>query len=114
MNAPANFPAFAAKLAAKNTSGPTAVLKCGDSAKVLKSILTNSVSAIICDPPYGIDFGDFDWDNVIPGFGIWRECFRVLKPGGYMVAFGSPKTSHELTTLLQKIGFVICGRLVWE
>jgi tRNA G10 N-methylase Trm11 len=63
MNAPANFPDFAAKLPVKNTSGPTAVLKCGDSAKVLKSILTNSVSAIICDPPYGIDFGDFVWDR---------------------------------------------------
>jgi DNA modification methylase len=114
MNCRTHFAAFASALPPTTTIGPTAVLKCGDSAKVLKSILTNSVSAIICDPPYGIDFGDFDWDHGIPGFGIWRECFRVLKPGGYMVAFGSPKTSHELTTLLQKIGFVICGRLVWE
>lgn len=114
MNAPANFPSFAAKLPVKNTSGPTAVLKCGDSAKVLKSILTNSVSAIITDPPYGIDFGDFHWDNGIPGSAIWRECFRVLKPGGYMVAFGASRTSHELTALLEKIGFIICGRLVWE
>jgi len=93
---------------------PAAVLIQDDSAKAMKSILTNSVSAVICDPPYGIDFGDFDWDNGIPGFGIWRECFRVLKPGGYMVAFGASRTSHELTTLLEKIGFIICGRLVWE
>lgn len=97
----------------RNTAAPTAVLMQGDSAQKLKSILTNSVSAIICDPPYGIDFGEHEWDLGIPGFAIWRECFRVLKPGGYMVAFGSPRTSHKLTTLLEEIGFIICGRLVW-
>ena len=113
MNAPANFPAFAAKLAAKNTSGPTAVLKYGDSAKVLKSILANSVSAVICDPPFGIDYGGKDWDDALPDDAIWRECFRVLKPGGYLLAFGSPKTSHWLTVQLEKIGFILCGRMAW-
>lgn len=110
----AHFPAFAAQLPVKNTSGPAAVLKCGDSAKVLKSILANSVSAIICDPPYKLRFGKKDWDNELPDISIWKECFRVLKPGGYMVAFGSPKTSHRLTVQLEEVGFILCGRLVWE
>ena len=70
MNCLTHLPSFVPNLPSKTAVGPTAVLKCGDSAKVLKSILTNSVSTIICDPPYGIDFGDFDWDNGIPGFGI--------------------------------------------
>ena len=112
-----SLPAFTTAISEKPfkfPAPPAAVLIQDDSAKAMKSILTNSVSAVICDPPYGIDFGDFDWDNDIPGFGIWRECFRVLKPGGYMVAFGASRTSHELTTLLEKIGFIICGRLVWE
>ncbi len=113
MSTPSNFPTFITKSPNKNPSAPVAVLKCKDSAIVLKLTLTNSVSAIITDPPYGVDFGDFGWDNGIPGFGIWRECFRVLKPGGYMAAFGAPRTSHELATLLEKIGFIICGRLVW-
>lgn len=114
MNAPANFPAFATKLPSTTAIGPTAVLKCGDSAKVLKSILTNSVSAIISDPPYKLRFGKKDWDNELPDISIWEECFRVLKPGGYMVAFGSPKTSHRLTVQLEEVGFILCGRLVWE
>jgi site-specific DNA-methyltransferase (adenine-specific) len=57
-------------------------LKCGDSAKVLKSILSNSVSVVICDPPFGLGFGDQQWDMTLPELANWKECFRVLKPGG--------------------------------
>ena len=64
------FPTFNAYLPSTTAVGPTAVLKCGDSAKVLKSILTNSVSAIISDPPYKLGFGKKDWDNELPDISI--------------------------------------------
>ena len=47
MNCPAHFPAFTSALPSTTAVGRTAILKCGDSAKVMKSILTNSVSVVI-------------------------------------------------------------------
>ena len=93
---------------------PSAVLLHGDSALHLKSILTNSVAAVVCDPPYDIDYAGVDWDSALPDIAIWKECFRVLKPGGYLIAFGSPRTSHRLTVQLEQVGFILCGRLAWE
>lgn len=42
----------------------------------------NSVDAIVTDPPYGLSFMGKKWDYDVPAVDIWRECFRVLKPGG--------------------------------
>lgn len=41
------------------------------------------------------------------------ECLRVLKPGGYLAAFGSTRTSHRLTAGLEDAGFEIRDALVW-
>lgn len=39
---------------------------------------------------------------------VWAtECLRVLKPGGRMLAFGGPRTSHRLTCGIEDAGFVI-------
>ncbi len=38
---------------------------------------------------------------------LWRECLRVLKPGGHCLAFGSPRTWHNLQTAIEKSGFEI-------
>ena len=93
---------------------PSAVLLHGDSALRLKAIRSNSIGAVVCDPPYDLAYANNDWDRALPDAAIWKECFRVLKPGGYLVAFGSPKTSHRLTMQLEDVGFILGGRLVWE
>ena len=36
-----------------------------------------------------------------------RECLRVLKPGGYLLAFGGTRTSHRLTCGIEDAGFEI-------
>jgi DNA modification methylase len=45
-------------------------------------------------------------------FQVWceqwaRECLRVLKPGGWMLAFGSSRTSHRLKCGIEDAGFEI-------
>jgi site-specific DNA-methyltransferase (adenine-specific) len=44
----------------------------------------------------------------------WAEhCLRVLKPGGHIVAFGSPRTFHRLASGLEDAGFELRDTLSW-
>lgn len=42
-----------------------------------------------------------------------RECLRVLRPGGHMVAFGGTRTYHRLTCAIEDAGFEIRDSLHW-
>jgi len=42
-----------------------------------------------------------------------REAFRVLKPGGHLVAFGGTRTYHRLACALEDAGFEIRDQLQW-
>ena len=44
---------------------------------------------------------------------LWRECLRVLKPGGHCLAFGSPRTWHNLQTAIEKSGFELRDSIAW-
>lgn len=51
-------------------------------------------------------------------FGAWcevwaRECLRVLKPGGHLVAFGGARTWHRLATAVEDAGFEIRDSIAW-
>jgi site-specific DNA-methyltransferase (adenine-specific) len=54
-----------------------------------------------------------DWDATTPGFNFMTSAIRVLSPGGYMAAFGSPKTIHGLATEAEKAGFEIRDTISW-
>jgi len=41
------------------------------------------------------------------------EAYRVLKPGGYLVAFGGTRTSHRLVCALEDAGFEIRDTICW-
>ena len=42
-----------------------------------------------------------------------RECLRVLKPGGHMLAFGGTRTWHRLTCAVEDAGFEIRDSMHW-
>lgn len=42
-----------------------------------------------------------------------RECLRVLKPGGHMVAFGGSRTYHRLACAIEDAGFEIRDQIQW-
>jgi len=45
---------------------------------------------------------------------LWaRECLRVLKPGGHMLAFGGTRTSHRLACAIEDAGFEIRDSIAW-
>lgn len=79
----------------------------GDCLERLRDLSDASVGAICCDPPYDISFMNRDWDDndVLKNDKIWRECFRVLVPGGTLKAFSATRTYHRLCRMLEQVGF---------
>ena len=44
---------------------------------------------------------------------IFAECLRVLKPGGYLLAFSAARTYHHMAMAAQTAGFEIRDQLMW-
>lgn len=42
-----------------------------------------------------------------------RECLRILKPGGYLAAFGGTRTYHRLACGIEDAGFEIRDQAAW-
>jgi len=84
-----------------------------DCIRVLSLLESDSVDSIVTDPPYGINFKEEDWDSAVPGVAVWEQCLRVLKPGGYLLAFGAPRTYHRLAVAIEDAGWEIKDCLMW-
>lgn len=85
----------------------------GDNRDTLRTLEDNSVDAVVTDPPYGIDFLGKDWDANTGALETYRECLRVLKPGGYILAFSAARTYHYLAVTLEQAGFEIRDQIMW-
>ena len=85
----------------------------GDCLEVLRGMGENSVDSIVCDPPYGISVMGEKWDKELPSLEIWRECLRVLRPGGYILAFTSGIRYHRLAVAMESVGFETHNMMAW-
>ncbi|MHB8060990.1 MAG: DNA-methyltransferase [Gaiellaceae bacterium] len=104
----------------------------GDALDELREFPGASVDADVTDPPYGIDLNKEAWDGrdirraarhtsadtASKAFERWTslwasECLRVLKPGGYLFAFGAPRTAHRLAAGIEDAGFELRDQLLW-
>jgi len=79
-----------------------------------------SIDAVVCDPPYNLSFMGKGWDthSSPAAFAEWcetwaREAYRVLKPGGHLLAFGGTRTSHRLACGIEDAGFEIRDAITW-
>lgn len=73
----------------------------------------NSVDAVVCDPPYGLSFMGKKWDYDVPPVEIWVDCLRVLKPGGYLLAFAGTRTQHRMAVRIEDAGLEIRDMIAW-
>jgi site-specific DNA-methyltransferase (adenine-specific) len=85
----------------------------GDSLEMLKSLDADSVDAAVTDPPYGLKFMGKKWDHNVPSVELWREIFRVLKPGGHLLSFGGTRTYHRMVVNIEDAGFEIRDQIQW-
>lgn len=90
-------------------------LHLGDSLHILPTLPDASVDAVVCDPPYELGFMGKAWDSsgIAYNVELWRQCWRVLKPGGHLVAFGGTRTYHRMTVAIEDAGFEIRDSLHW-
>ena len=91
-------------------------LHLGDCLDVLRTLPADSVDAIVTDPPYAFPGGFMGraWDcyDSPRKFQEWcqawaTEALRVLKPGGWMLAFGGTRTWHRLVCGVEDAGFEV-------
>ncbi|MFM9745072.1 DNA methyltransferase, partial [Streptomyces brasiliscabiei] len=91
----------------------------GDCLVELARIPDGSVDSVVCDPPYGLEFMGKAWDKYTPlDFELWcakwaAECYRILKPGGHLLAFGGSRTWHRLAAGIEDAGFEIRDSIAW-
>ena len=90
---------------------PTLLL--GNCLEKLAEMPDCSIDAIITDPPYGLSFMGKKWDYDVPSEDIWRECLRVLKPGGHLLAFAGTRTQHRMAVRIEDAGFEIRDMIAW-
>jgi DNA modification methylase len=109
----------------------------GDCLDRLKELPDNSVDSVVTDPPYGLSkepdivevltkwingepydhgHGGFmgkRWDSFVPHPDIWREVYRVLKPGGHALVFAGTRTQDLMTIALRLAGFEVRDVIEW-
>jgi DNA modification methylase len=105
---------------------PTNEILLGACEDILRTLPDACVDSIVTDPPYGLgtreptaqdielylagkaldtggDFMGKAWE--IPSVPTWRECYRVLKPGGYVLSFAGTRTWDIMSVGLRAAGF---------
>lgn len=115
----------------------------GDCMEVVRSLAENSVDSIVTDPPYHLHsivkrlaktgrtestrttsgphqrtatgFMGRQWDGGDIAFRpeTWIEALRVLKPGGYIVAFSSSRTFGRMSVAMEEAGFITHPMIGW-
>ena len=118
-------------------------LRQGDCLEVLKTIPDNSIDSVVTDPPYHLTsivkrfgkegsapaqfgkdgaysraskgFMGKEWDGGDIAFrtDVWSECYRVLKPGGHLLAFSHSRTYHRMAVAIEDSGFDIRDQIMW-
>lgn len=111
-----------------------------DALTALSDLPDGSVHAVVTDPPYGLTtlttkkvqqtlaawasgntthtpsgkgFMGNTWDRFVPPPALWTEALRVLKPGGFLVAFAGARTVDLMGMSLRLAGFEIRDMVAW-
>lgn len=109
----------------------------GDCLDWLRTLPDCSVDSCVTDPPYGLGrepdprevlaawltgdefkpggrgFMGKAWDSFVPSPVVWAEVFRVLKPGGHLLAFAGSRTYDWIALGVRLAGFEIRDQLMW-
>ncbi len=121
---------------------PSGTLLKSECLAALKLMPDNSVDSIVTDPPYELTAGknggtglaslntdspaggarigtggfrgkSWDATGIAHNVDFWRECLRVLKPGGHLLAAGGTRTYHRLACAIEDAGFEIRDSIMW-
>lgn len=83
----------------------------GECQQALSEMEDDFFHACITDPPYGM--GMDEWDHSVPTVDIWKEVYRVLRPGAFCLSFCSPELYHRMAVAVEDAGFTIKDQIMW-
>ena len=88
-----------------------------DCIKEMEKLINNGVQvdSIVTDPPYHLTFMGKEWDGGDIAFRkeTWELCFKLLKPGGHLLAFSASRTYHRMAVAVEDAGFEIRDQIMW-
>jgi len=102
---------------------------CGDSENILKGLPNDSIDIIITSPPYnfGLKYEEdkkndtVRWNEYFKKLNaIWKECVRILKPGGRFCLNVQPlfsdyiPTHHYFSKQLLDLELLWKGEILWD
>jgi len=85
----------------------------GDAIEVMRTLEDNSIDALISDIPYGVKINPV-WDKGLPSEEVWKECYRILKPGSHCVIFGQPSMNQKLMSVMLNTEFDFRDTWIWQ
>jgi site-specific DNA-methyltransferase (adenine-specific) len=112
----------------------------GDVIETLRAYPDNHFDGGLTDPPYGLSdaptpeemraillawlfgqpyrprkkgFMGKSWDAFVPGPEVWRELYRVLKPGAHIYVFAGTRTMDLMGLSLRLAGFEVRDATAW-
>lgn len=88
-------------------------LRLGDCLEVMRDLPDDSADACVTDPPYGWSFMGKRWDYDVPAVEVWREVYRVLKPGAHILVACGTRTQHRMAVNIEDAGFEIRDVITW-
>lgn len=91
----------------------------GDCLDIMRGLPSNSIDAIVTDPPAGIAFMGRAWDRDHGGRDHWiawmseiaAEALRLAKPGTHALVWALPRTSHWTATAWENAGWQVRDRV---
>jgi len=91
------------------------MIRIGNCIDLMSEMADNSIDAVVTDPPYELGFMGKSWDasGIAYNTEVWRQCLRILKPGGHLLAFGGSRTYHRLACAIEDAGFDIRDQIMW-
>lgn len=122
-------------------SGPGWTLHHAECVERMRAMSPDTVDAIVTDPPYHLTsikarygtnetrarnrsdamarlaggFMGKAWDGGDVAFRVetWQAAWRVLKPGGYIMAFASSRGYHRMACAIEDAGFITHPMIGW-
>lgn len=96
--------------------GIVATLYLGDCVEVMAALESESIHAVVTDPPYELGFMGKAWDKaggVATTVTTWERVRALLKPGGHLTAFAGSRTYHRIASAIENADFEIRDQLMW-
>ncbi len=113
----------------------------GDMLEAIPALVEEGVivDAVVTDPPYHLSSVVVAWDTMPLGRGrsnltkksvgfmgqqwdgggiafnpaTWATAATILRPGGFLLAFGGTRTAHRMVCAIEDAGFVIQDTIAW-